>query len=77
MHDSRPISVLLNEEERFVRTTSALEADNFRAAVIALLTSGLILAGWTGWMISARVSVQTELLSPATLALRAAGVRNP
>lgn len=45
----------MNQGIAFARTLRALDADDFRASKLCLLGSIILLAGWTWWMMAARV----------------------
>jgi hypothetical protein len=45
----------MNQGIAFSRTLRALDADDFRASKLGLLAAAAVLAGWTCWMLAARV----------------------
>jgi hypothetical protein len=45
----------MNQGIAFARTLRALDADDFRASKLSLLTAAILLAAWTWWMFAARV----------------------
>jgi hypothetical protein len=45
----------MNQGIAFARTIRALDADDFRRSKFTLLIAGILLVGWTWWMLAARV----------------------